>query len=134
VQGECQTVAGLGENNLERLIAAAGVLQRTFRFWSDPEWTTTEMRILLVEDDREVAEYVRLGLEEEGNSVSVCHDGAGGLRAAGLTAFDIIVLDVMLPFMDGLEVTRRLRREKTLTRPGQIVKPYADSMYADGFP
>ena len=73
------------------------------------------MRILLVEDDREVAEYVRRGLEEEGNSVSVCHDGAAGLRAAELTSFDIIVLDIMLPFMDGLEVTRRLRRENIQT-------------------
>jgi two-component system response regulator MprA len=68
------------------------------------------MRILLVEDDRDVAEYVRRELEDEGHVVAVCHDGASGLRAAELTAFDIIVLDVMLPFMDGLEVTRRLRR------------------------
>jgi DNA-binding response OmpR family regulator len=69
------------------------------------------MRVLLVEDDRDVAEYVRRELADEGHAVSVCHDGASGLRAAELTAFDIIVLDVMLPFMDGLEVTRRLRRQ-----------------------
>ena len=69
------------------------------------------MRILLVDDDVEVAEYVRRGLEEEGHAVSVCHDGAAGLRAAELHAFDIIVLDVMMPFIDGLEVTRRLRRQ-----------------------
>ncbi len=73
------------------------------------------MRILLVEDDRELADYVRRDLEEEGYAVSVCHDGASGLRAAERSAFDIIVLDVMLPFMDGLEVTRRLRREHVLT-------------------
>src|SRR5882724_10037620 len=73
------------------------------------------MRILVVEDDRDVADYIRRELEDEGNSVSVCHDGASGLRAAELTAFDIIILDVMLPFMDGLEVTRRLRRQKILT-------------------
>ena len=69
------------------------------------------MRILLVDDDVEVTEYVRRELEEEGDAVSVCHDGAAGLRAAELHAFDIIVLDVMMPFMDGLEVTRRLRRQ-----------------------
>jgi two-component system, OmpR family, response regulator MprA len=69
------------------------------------------MRILLVEDDRDVAEYVRRDLEDEGHAVSVRHDGADGLRAAEHAAFDIIVLDVMLPSMDGLEVTRRLRRE-----------------------
>jgi DNA-binding response OmpR family regulator len=73
------------------------------------------MRILLVEDDREVAEYIRRELQDEGHAVSVCHDGAAGLRAAELTAFDIIILDVMLPFMDGLEVTRRLRREHVRT-------------------
>jgi two-component system response regulator MprA len=73
------------------------------------------MRILLVEDDRDVAEYVRRDLEEEGYAVSVCHDGADGLRAAERAAFDIIVLDVMLPFLDGLEVTRRLRRQSIRT-------------------
>ena len=67
------------------------------------------MRILLVEDDRDLAGYVRRGLEEESHVVEVCYDGASGLRAAERAAFDMIVLDVMLPFMDGLEVTRRLR-------------------------
>jgi len=73
------------------------------------------MRILLVEDDRDVADYVSRDLEEEGNAVTVCHDGASALRTAELSAFDIIVLDVMLPFMDGLEVTRRLRRQDVQT-------------------
>jgi two-component system response regulator MprA len=73
------------------------------------------MQILLVEDDRDVAEYIRRQLEEEGNLVTVCHDGTEGLRAAELHAFDIIVLDVMLPFMDGLDVTRRLRRQNIQT-------------------
>jgi two-component system response regulator MprA len=73
------------------------------------------MRILLVEDDRDVAEYIRRHLEEEGHAVSVCHDGGEGLRAAERGGFDIVVLDVMLPFMDGLEVTRRLRRQHVQT-------------------
>ena len=73
------------------------------------------MRILLVDDDVEVTEYVRRELEDEGHVVSVCHDGAAGLRAAERHAFDIIVLDVMMPFMDGLEVTRRLRRQHVQT-------------------
>jgi two-component system response regulator MprA len=67
------------------------------------------MRILLVEDDREVAEYVGRGLEEEGNKITFCFDGASALRAAQSSRYDIIVLDIMLPFLDGLEVTRRLR-------------------------
>ncbi len=70
------------------------------------------MRILLVDDDREVADYVRRGLQEENNTVTVCYDGAAGLKAAQSSLFDIIVLDVMMPYMDGLEVTRRLRLEK----------------------
>ena len=69
------------------------------------------MRILLADDDQEVADYVRRELEDESHSVLVCHDGAAALRAGQLHAFDIIILDVMMPFMDGLEVTRRLRRE-----------------------
>ncbi|HVH26147.1 MAG TPA: response regulator transcription factor [Vicinamibacterales bacterium] len=73
------------------------------------------MRILLADDDQEVAEYIRKELEDEGHSVLVCHDGASALRAAELHAFDIGILDVMMPCMDGLEVTRRLRRESIRT-------------------
>jgi two-component system response regulator MprA len=73
------------------------------------------MRILFVDDDVEVTEYVRRGLEEEGHVVSVCHDGAAGLRAAELRAFDVIVLDVMMPLVNGFEVTRRLRRQHIRT-------------------
>ncbi|HEY7303171.1 MAG TPA: response regulator transcription factor [Bryobacteraceae bacterium] len=73
------------------------------------------MRILLVEDDREVAGYLRRGLEEENNSVTVCFDGAAGLRAAQSSAFDIVILDVMLPYLDGFQVTKRLRLESVRT-------------------
>lgn len=73
------------------------------------------MHILLVEDDRTLADYVRKGLEEEGYSVEVCHDGASGLRAAERTSFDVVLLDVMLPFMDGLEVAKRLRLQSIRT-------------------
>jgi DNA-binding response OmpR family regulator len=73
------------------------------------------MRVLLVEDDREIADYVGRGLEEEGNRVTVCFDGSTGLRAAQSSSFDVVVLDVMLPFMDGFEVTRRLRAENNQT-------------------
>ncbi len=73
------------------------------------------MRILIVEDDRDLAGFIARALEEEGNAVSVCFDGAAGLRMAERQAFDLIVLDIMLPFMDGLEMTRRLRRSHMLT-------------------
>jgi two-component system response regulator MprA len=73
------------------------------------------MRILVVDDDRELAEYVRKGLEEEGHAVTVCFDGSSGLRAAEITAFDIVVLDVMMPFLDGFEISRRLRKQNVRT-------------------
>ena len=73
------------------------------------------MRVLLVDDDREVADYVRRELEEESFSVVVAHDGAKGLRLAESSAFDILVLDVMMPFMDGLQLTRNLRQQNILT-------------------
>jgi len=53
------------------------------------------MRVLLVEDDQDVADYIRRELEDEGHSVAVCHDGTSGLRAAERTAFDIIVSNVV---------------------------------------
>src|SRR3954452_8742209 len=74
-----------------------------------------EMRILLVDDDRDVAEYVRRELEEESFDVVVAHDGAKGLHLAESSAFDILVLDVMMPFMDGLQLTRSLRRLNIFT-------------------
>src|ERR1700745_392742 len=67
------------------------------------------MRILVAEDDREVAEYMKRGLEEESNYVRVEFDGAAALRTAQAEPFDAIVLDIMLPQMDGLEVPRSLR-------------------------
>ncbi len=73
------------------------------------------MRVLLVDDDREVADYVRRELEEESFSVVVAHDGASGLRLAETSPFDIVVLDVMMPFMDGLQVTRHLRKQSIFT-------------------
>jgi DNA-binding response OmpR family regulator len=64
------------------------------------------MRLLLVDDDREVAEYVRRELEDESFTVVVAHDGATGLRLAESSPFDILLLDVIIPFTDGLELTR----------------------------
>jgi DNA-binding response OmpR family regulator len=73
------------------------------------------MRILIVEDERRMAEAVRKGLTDEGHIVSVAHSGPDGLALARDGAFDGIVLDVMLPGMDGLAVARRLRDERCRT-------------------
>ncbi len=83
--------------------------------WNLVQCCSGEMRVLLVDDDREVAEYVRRELEDESFTVVVAHDGASGLRMAESQGFDIIVLDVMMPFIDGLQVTRSLRRNNIFT-------------------
>jgi DNA-binding response OmpR family regulator len=69
------------------------------------------MRVLLVEDDRELADYVRRALEEEHYSVTMCFDGSSGLKAIQTATFDLLVLDVMLPMLDGFQLTRRARLE-----------------------
>lgn len=71
------------------------------------------MRILVVEDDKKVASFLEKGLREEGYSVDVAHDGPGGLMKAHVYDYDLLILDVMLPGMSGLEIIRELRaREK----------------------
>jgi len=68
------------------------------------------MRILVVEDEKKMAELLRKGLEEELHCVSVVYDGLSAVEFARTSQFDAIVLDVMIPGVDGFEVARRLRR------------------------
>jgi len=68
-------------------------------------------KILLVEDDRDISHLVKLHLEDEGYSVDIAADGSDGLAMAQEQAYDLVVLDLMLPGMDGLEICRRLRGE-----------------------
>jgi DNA-binding response OmpR family regulator len=68
------------------------------------------MHVLVVEDDRRMASLLKRGLEEENHRVAVAGDWATGLEIAYSYNFDVIVLDVMLPCVDGFEVARRLRR------------------------
>lgn len=67
------------------------------------------MKILLVEDDSELANYVRKGLCEEGHQVMLATDGREGLISATTDTFDVIVLDRMLPSLDGLKLLQTLR-------------------------
>jgi len=69
------------------------------------------MNILVVEDEPKAGNYLLNGLQEQGYSVSLARDGVDGLHQALETSFDVIVLDVMMPKMDGWEVLRRLRKE-----------------------
>lgn len=70
------------------------------------------MRVLIVEDENQMAVLLRKALESENHTVTVAHDGAEGLALAELHDFDVLVLDVMLPKLDGFEVARRLRQRK----------------------
>lgn len=67
------------------------------------------MRILIVEDDAKMAELLRRGLSTEGHSVEIAADGLNALEKGQTLPFDAIVLDIMLPGLDGLNVARRLR-------------------------
>ncbi len=67
------------------------------------------MYILVVEDERRLVQVVRKVLEEEGHTVDVAHDGEDGLAMAMDGSHDVIVLDILLPGIDGFEVCQRLR-------------------------
>ncbi len=73
------------------------------------------MKILLVEDESRVADFVKRGLAEEGHDVSVAVDGASALSCARAAAYDVIVLDVHLPDIDGFHVVSALRAERSAT-------------------
>ena len=71
--------------------------------------------VLVIEDQQEIAHLVRLHLQDLPCKVDLAFDGAAGLAAAQKKAFDLVVLDLMLPGMDGLEVCRRLRARRAYT-------------------
>lgn len=73
------------------------------------------MRILVVEDDKKVASFLEKGLREEGYAVDVAHDGDDGLAKAHVHAYDLLLLDVMLPGKTGLEIVRDVRRKEDNT-------------------
>jgi DNA-binding response OmpR family regulator len=74
------------------------------------------VRILIVEDERQMAEQLRKGLEREGYSVVLAHDGQQALDLARTVDHDLMILDWMLPKVDGRQVARRLRQAKVDTR------------------
>ncbi|MGA9118365.1 MAG: response regulator transcription factor [Bacteroidota bacterium] len=70
------------------------------------------MRILVIEDEKKVARFIQQGLEEEHYIVDVAHDGEKGETMALTGNYDLILLDVMLPRKDGMEITRQIRTNK----------------------
>jgi two-component system OmpR family response regulator len=78
---------------------------------SSTDGTMCHMRVLIIEDEVKMASLIRRGLREEGLAADVAIKGEDALWMAGATSYDAIVLDVMLPGIDGFETCRRLREE-----------------------
>ena len=68
------------------------------------------MRILVVEDEKKVARFIQQGLEDEHYTVDVAFDGEEGLRASEAGGYELLIFDVMMPKMNGLDLTRAYRR------------------------
>lgn len=67
------------------------------------------MKILLVEDEVKVASFIRQGLREQAYTVDVAHNGLKGLKMAKSSRYDLIILDLVLPLLDGIEVCKKIR-------------------------
>lgn len=70
------------------------------------------MKILVVEDEIKVANFLKKGLEQEYHSVDVANDGKYGLELSLTEEYDLVILDIMLPLIDGITVLRELRKQK----------------------
>ncbi len=73
-------------------------------------------RILIIEDDRDIVELVRYNLANEGFRVSAASDGTAGLAQVRKSPPDLLILDLMLPRLSGLEICKEIRRDQTLNR------------------
>ncbi|MDD5423221.1 MAG: response regulator transcription factor [Candidatus Omnitrophota bacterium] len=70
------------------------------------------MRILVIEDEKKIADFIKRGLKEEGYAIDTAHDGEKGLFLAKTNDYDLILLDLMLPKIDGITLCKRLKEEK----------------------
>jgi phosphate regulon transcriptional regulator PhoB len=77
---------------------------------------TNMKRVLIIEDDRDIVELVRYNLANEGFQVSAAYDGGTGLTTLKKTPPDLLLLDLMLPKLSGLEICREIRRDDSLNR------------------
>jgi DNA-binding response OmpR family regulator len=72
----------------------------------------TEMEILIVEDDQRVAELIQRGLSEQGFNATIAYDGLSGKKMALQNHYDLIITDIILPKMDGLDLCKEIRQSK----------------------
>ncbi|HUW21436.1 MAG TPA: response regulator transcription factor [Candidatus Bathyarchaeia archaeon] len=75
------------------------------------------MRILIVEDEHKIANSIKKGLEQESYAVDTAYDGEHGFDLAVSEEYDVIILDLMLPKMDGMEICRKLRQNEGIHTP-----------------
>jgi len=73
------------------------------------------VKILIVEDDKKISSFIKRGLEEEYFSIDVAYDGEEGFLLATLNSYDVIILDWMLPKMDGVELCKKIRTSNITT-------------------
>ncbi|WP_428026473.1 response regulator [Arcobacter sp.] len=73
------------------------------------------MKILIIEDDVKIVNFLKKGLEEESYSVDYSYNGEEGLYLASVNSYDLILLDIMLPLIDGIEVCKKLRENNINT-------------------
>jgi heavy metal response regulator len=73
------------------------------------------MKVLIIEDEIKMAEFIKMGFSEEGYICDVAHDGESGLLLARKNMYDVILLDINLPLMDGITLCRNLRTSKITT-------------------
>ncbi|MCG3113424.1 MAG: response regulator [Candidatus Manganitrophus sp. SB1] len=73
------------------------------------------MRILIIEDDERILGFLKRGLEGEGHAVDLALNGEDGLGFVKMRSYDVILLDVYLPEMNGIEVCKELRRQRRMT-------------------
>ena len=73
------------------------------------------MKILIIEDDEKIVNFLKKGLEEESYSVDFSLNGEEGLYLASVNSYDLILLDIMMPILDGIEVCKRVRNSNINT-------------------
>src|SRR5712675_813999 len=98
--------------NAFRISRAYGTLRTSRR----AERATCMKRILIIEDDRDIVELVRYNLANEGFQVQAAFDGTSGLNTLKKTPPDLLLLDLMLPKVSGLDICREVRRDDSLNR------------------
>ncbi|HUW22362.1 MAG TPA: response regulator transcription factor [Candidatus Bathyarchaeia archaeon] len=75
------------------------------------------MRILIIEDEHKIAQAIKKGLEQESLAVDLAFDGEQGFDLAATEDYDVVVLDLMLPKINGLDICRKLRKEENIHTP-----------------